>query len=495
MDKLKIENRIQEILKQIPSATPVVRKFLIGNKETIHGVIIYLDNIVDKNIIDRDILRPLMIDIKEDLNKNPNIAYYLIEKHIAISNATVDTDIQRACYNLKRGKTVILIDGVEEFIILDTTKIPHRNVSEPENEVAIHGPRDGFVESIEINVSLLKNKIKDRNLIIENIETGRRTQTDIAIAYIDDIVDKDILADLKNRLELIDMDGVLSTGIIEQCIEEYTYSIFPQIYGSERPDVISANILEGRIAVILDGTPYVISVPTVLPEFFQTVEDHYERTLVGTIARFIRLLGTIMVISLPSIYLILIKFNSELIPIKFLIPIIRTRRGIALTPFMEILAMIFVVELLREGGLRLPSKIAQTLSVVGGLIIGTAAIEARMVSQATILIIGVTTAGTFIVPNYQMALSIRLVSLIMLILSNIFGVIGFSVGWYLLIVHLFSLKSFGVPYFNITNYRDLRDIFIRVPIWKMNKRPESIPNKNPIRQTDFRKKFRRDSDE
>jgi len=229
-------------------------------------------------------------------------------------------------------------------------------------------------------------------------------------------------------------------------------------------------------------------------EFFQAVEDYSQRTLLSNFNRILRVFGTFIVILLPSVYLDLIRFNSELIPIKFVIPIVQSRRGIALPPLLEILSMYVVIELLREGGLRLPSKIGQTLSVVGGFIIGSAALEAKLVSPAT-LVVGVATIGTFIIPNYDMSSSIRLIGFPFLFLTNFLGAVGLIAGWYFLFIHLLSLDSFGVPYMPLDKYGDFKDTFIRVPLWKMNNRPESIPNNNPKRQTNFRNKLWRKKNE
>jgi spore germination protein KA len=495
MGDFELQSRINEILNEISNTSPVVRNFIIGKITPMDAAILYLDGMVDKNIIDRDVLRPLMFGVEEDISGQQNVSDYLCRRYIAMSNTVVEGDNLKARYYLKRGKTILLLNNVEKFIIIDTTGGMYRSITEPEIESSIRGTREGFVENIEVNISMIKRKIKEKNLAVEILAVGTRTQTDLALMYIDDIVDKDILNNIRERLQAIDIDGAFSTGTIMQCVEDYSYTIFPQLFGTQKPDVVSANLLEGRIAIILEGSPYVITLPAVLPEFFQSVEDYYQRTMQGSFARVLRVLAVFTVVSLPAIYLSLTKFNSELIPVKFVIPIVQSRKGIALTPFMEILSILFVVEILREGGLRLPSKIAQTLSVVGGFIIGNAALEARLVSSTTLLIVGVTTIASFVIPNYEMALSIRLLTYPMLLIANILGVLGIAVGSYLLIVHIYSLDSFGVPYFNISNYSDLKDLFIRSPIWKMNKRPSSIPNNDPVRQKDFRNKFRRKPNE
>jgi spore germination protein KA len=221
------------------------------------------------------------------------------------------------------------------------------------------------------------------------------------------------------------------------------------------------------------------------------VEDYYDRFIVANALRLLRFLAIFIVITAAPMYLVLIKFNSELIPINFLVPIIESRADIALTPFLEILLMEIVVEFLREGGIRLPSKIAQTLSVVGGIIVGNTAVESKFVSPTTLFIIGVSVVSSFVIPNYEMSLAIRFIRFPMLISANIFGIFGIALVWFLILMHLLSLDNFGVPYFSINKYKDLKDKFTRAPLWKMNERPEGIPHEDNIRQKDFRKTWRR----
>lgn len=265
-------------------------------------------------------------------------------------------------------------------------------------------------------------------------------------------------------------------------------------FSTERPDRVTPNIMEGKIAVILNGSPFVLTIPSIFVEFFHTVEDYNEKSISANVIRLIRFLSVLIVITLPSIYLTLIKYNGELIPIEFVVPVVQSRIGISLSPFMEILILEILMEILREGGLRLPSKIAQTLSIVGGIIIGNAAVQSNMVSPTTLLVIGITIIASFAVPTVDMSISIRMLRFPMLFLANSMGIMGVATGYTLLIIHLSSLENLGVPYMEF-NKNDLKDTFIRSPLWKMNTRPSIISNQNIKRQTNFRNKFRRKKDE
>ncbi|NFL79750.1 spore germination protein [Clostridium sporogenes] len=410
----------------------IIKDFIVCKKSNIEAALLYINGLANSETIDRDILKPLMFYIEEDLSSTNNLDEILCKKYISLSNTSLEQDINQAVFHLKRGKAVLIVENSTKFIILDTAGGEYRDISDPINETSIRASREGFVEKLETNISILRRRIKDNNLVQENLVIGRRNQT----------------------------------------------------------DVVEANLFEGKIAIIAEGTPFVMAAPAVFFEFFQAIEDYTQRTIISSFTRLLRYFAVFIVTTLPAIYITLIKFNSELIPFKFVGALIESRKGIALTPFMSILSMNIIIDFLREGGLRLPFKIAQTLSVVGGIIIGDAAIKAKIVSSTTLLVVGISTVATFLIPNYEMAISIRLISYPMLFLGNFLGMFGITIGWFFLIAHLCTLESYGVPYFKIYK-SDLKDIFVRGPIYKMNKRPEIIPNSNPTRQSNFRDLFRR----
>jgi spore germination protein KA len=466
----------------------VIRNISIGKKTPLDATIVYIDGLAKKDMIDNDILKPLMLQVEEELINITNIEECLCKKYITMSNVFIETDLNKVSENIKRGKTVVLIENSLNFIIVDTTSGVHRAISDPVNETSVRGPRDGFIEDLETNLSIMKRKIKDKSLVTEKFVLGRISQTDAVLMYIDGVVDMNLLEKVKTKITAIDVDNIQATSSIEQYVEKYPFSIFPQTIATERPDRLQANLMEGRIALFLDGSPFIMTFPTLFVEFFQTVEDYYQRTIISSFIRLLRYLAVIVVIILPAVYVTLVKFNAELIPLDLVKTIIETGTGVVLTPFLSILAMNLMVEFLREGGLRLPSKIGQTLSVVGGIIIGDSAIQSKFISSTSLLIVGITTIATFLIPNYEMSLSIRLLSYPTLILANWLGMLGVAMSLIFILTYLCSLDSFGVPYFSFKK-SDLKDTIFRAPIWMMNKNPKSIPSNNALRQTDFRWKF------
>ena len=482
-------DQINLIQSEIGKKNPIIIKnFYIGKITPLNASIIYINGLANKDIIDRDILTPLMLHVHETLALNDDTPDYLAKSYIAMCNTEIQADIHNVIEAIKSGKTAIIIENINSFIVIDTTGGNYRSITDPPIESPIKGSREGFIENIETNVSILRRNIKDKNLSIENFKVGRRSQTELSLMYIDDIVDKDVLDEVRKRITAIDVDSITDTGMIEQFIEDSAYSVFPQVFGTESPSIVKSDLMEGKIAIILNGTPFVLTVPAVFVEFFQAPDDYNERTVISTFTRLLRCLAVFVVIIMPALYLTLIQFNVELIPVKFVNPIVQSRQGIALTPFLEILSMELVVELLREGGLRLPPKIASTLSIVGGIIVGNTAIESRIVSPTTLLVVGVGVIATFVIPNYEMALTIRFIRFPMLLLANSIGFLGIAAGCFILLIQLLSLESFGVPYFSLYQ-NDLNDVFIRAPLWKMNYRPEEIPNSNAVRQSNFRNKW------
>lgn len=481
---------IEQIKNLVGGKSKLAEKhFIIGKQSPKNAAIVYTAGLVNKDVIDRDILTHLMLHVEENLSGIAELGDYLCKKYITMSNTEIETDINKVVEGIKRGKTVILIEGYFNFIMLDTAQGSYRSITDPENESSTRGPRDGFIESLETNLSILRRRIKDKSFVIENLTVGRRSQTDLVIMYIDDIIDKNLLKKIRDKIAAIDIDSVSASAIIEQCLEEHTYSIFPQIFYTERPDRVETSLMEGKVAIILEGTPLALILPTLFVEFFQTVEDYYNRTLVASFNRIIRYIAAVLILTLPGVYITIIKFNSELIPSTYIQSLIPERQGIALTPFMSMLSMNLVIEFLREGGLRLPGKIGQTLSVVGGIIIGDAAIEAKIVSSATLLVVGIVTAATFLIPNYEMSLSIRFLNYPAIIMANWLGMLGLVITVFFIIAYLCSLDSFGVPYFSFYQ-SDMKDTFLRAPIWKMDKRPEAIPSNNPIKQGNWQNKLR-----
>ena len=464
------------IISEVGMSSNLIRKnFVIGNNN-LESMLIYMKGIVDTTSIDEYIIKPLMSTSKDDFIIDENLPEYLLKKFIIFSDANVSGDMLLAIESIKVGKTVLFFQDIRLFIILNTTNFKERTPSEPNNETSIRGAKDGFIENFETNLNILKKIINDKSLTVKFFKVGSKSQTTVSIVYLEDIVNPDVLNILMTKIKNISTDSLLDSGSLAQLIEDNPYSPFPQAFYSERPDRIKSQIMSGKIAVIVDGCPSVLTLPCIFLDFFQIVDDYNSRTLVSSLFRFLRFLALFIKLTLSPIYLSLISQDSQLIPLKFLNPIIQSRVDIPLTPLLEILTMEIIIEFLKEGSLIMPNKIGPTLSIAGGLIIGQTAIQSKIVSPTTLLIIGIGTVTTSLIPNYELERSIRFLKFPMLLLAQTLGLLGVSLGLMFLFVHLCSLKILNVPYFDIF-FSDFEDSVIRAPITKLKSILKAIPTR------------------
>ncbi len=454
--------------------------FVTRKGESVHNkrfIISYIDGLVSKDLIDRDIIKPLVSNSKEDN----------IEKCLYESGINEITDISEATNQLLLGNTLVYLAGNNVAYSIDLKTFDKRSINEPNAESVVRGAREGFVENLRTNTSLLRRKIKDKNLALESINIGKRTQTIIEIAYIEDIVNKGVLKEVKRRLSLIDTDAILESGYIEQFIEDNPYSIVSTVGNTQKPDVVAAKILEGRVAIFCDGTPHVLTVPHLFIENIQTSEDYYTRPYLATFLRLIRFMALFISILLPSLYVDFQTYDQEMIPTTLLITMASSREGVPFPALVEALIMVFLFELLKESGLRLPKTVGSAVSIVGALILGEAAVSAGLVSAPMVIVVAATAVASFILPSLNE--TIVFYRIFFLFLSGFMGLLGISCGLVVIVVQALSLRSFGVPYTSPASPIDkegMKDYLIRFPLWKIIFRPKSIVKNNVIRQRNKR---------
>ncbi len=303
--------------------------------------------------------------------------------------------------------------------------------------------------------------------------------------YLKGIASDKVVEEVRARLDRIDIDGILESGYIEELIQDERYSPFPTMYSTERPDVVASEILEGRIAILIDGTPFVLTVPALMIQFFHAAEDYYQRADISTLIRIIRLISFVIALLGPSLYIAITTFHQEMLPTSLLIGLAAQREGVPFPAFIEALLMEVTFEILREAGIRMPRAVGQAVSIVGTLVLGTAAIEAGIVSAAMVIVVSITAISSFVFPAFNMSISIRMLRFALMGLAASFGIFGIIVGVIALVLHLCSLRSFGVPYvspFSPMIIQDLKDTIVRLPIWAMLTRPRLISQKNIFRQ-------------
>lgn len=466
----------------------VYREFRVGNRQQFRFVLVYVDGLIDRDMIDQEVLNSLMLQARQ-ANLSPGILtgdVFSLALRSALTTGEVKEEeyIDKSMISLLSGDSLVLVDGFKKVLVIGSKGWPSRGVQEPQTEVVIRGSRDGFTETMRVNTALLRRRLRDPNLKIKQIKVGVRTRTDIAIAYMDNIVDKNVLEQVENRLESINIDAVLESGYLEEFIEDSWHSPFPQVQNTERPDRVAAALLEGRVAIITDNTPFVLLVPVTLNILFQSAEDYYERWFIGSFIRILRYVSALISLVLPAGYIAITSYHPGLMPSDLALYIAGTRIGVPFPAFLEAVIMELTLELLREAGVRLPGPIGQTIGIVGGLVIGQAAVQAGLVSPIMVIVVAITAISSFALSSYSIGISFRILRFALIIFSAVLGLYGLMLGLLIILVHLCSLKSFGIPYLSPlvgNTYYELEDSFIRVPLITMHRRPKTLAGANMIR--------------
>lgn len=483
--KPSLQDNIEYIKTTVGNSSDIVtREIVLGSEHQIKAVICYTDGLVDTKSIQEFIMETLMADstsIDSMISTEHDLLPLLKSRILAVGEIKDVTDFSSLFTSLLSGDTILLLDGYSQGLTIAMRSWKDRGVTESTTETVIRGPKEGFSESIRTNTALIRRKIKDPNLWLETKQIGKLTKTDVAIMYIKGIVNDDIVKEVHSRLDRIDIDGILESGYIEEFIEDETYTPFPTVYHSERPDVIAADLLEGKVAILVDGTPIVLVVPTMLISFIQAAEDYYQRADISTLIRLLRFLSIFISLLGPSLYIAITTFHQEMLPTQLLISLAAQREGVPFPAFIEALMMEVSFEILREASIRMPKAIAQSISIVGTLVIGSAAVDAGIVSAAMVIVIAITAVSSFVLPSFDLSMTIRMLRFLMMFLAAAFGLFGIIVGVIGLILHLCSLRSFGIPYmspFGPFILEDQQDALFRIPRWGMRTRPRLISQKN-----------------
>ncbi|AVK86611.1 spore germination protein [Lysinibacillus sp. B2A1] len=463
----------------------IIREFFIGKPIEVPIAIIYTDGLADNISITDFILESIISDFEVTSETTlQEIGDRLKTYCLTVGSIKNVSDFPSLFNAILGGETILLLDGLAIGISTSTRSSKDRAITEPATEAVIRGPRESFTETLRTNTALIRRKIKSPNLWIKSRVIGEVTQTEIAVMYINGIANEKIVQEVLKRLDRIDIDGILESGYIEQLIQDSKFTLFPTVYNSERPDVIAGELLEGKIAIIVDGTPFVLIVPALFNSFLQSAEDYYQNAFVSSFIRLIRFLGISLALVAPSLYISLTTFHQEMIPTPLLISIYAQREGVPFPAFIEALIMEIAFEVLREAGLRMPRMIGPAISIVGTLIIGQAAVEAGIVSAAMVIIVALTAICSFLFPAYGLSNSIRILRFPLMVLAAMFGLFGVFVGLMLLIIHLCSLRSFGVPYmspFAPLIPKDQKDALIIFPRGFLLTRPRLISQINNVR--------------
>ncbi|ACL18909.1 spore germination protein [Desulfitobacterium hafniense] len=462
------------------------REFDFGPQGRIRGTLVFLISMIDKTFLNESIIKPLMFDDrlieKEEEPELLNIDY-IKTTMLSMDEVHTAATINEVIENCLKGYAVLVISGLNESIVIRAYGGETRSLDEPKTETVVRGPRLGFTESLLTNTSLLRRYVRTPNLTFETTIIGRETKTVVCIAYIKGIANPSLIEEIKRRLDRINTDAILESGYIEQFIEDAPFSIFSTVGNSERPDAVAAKILEGRAALLINGTPFVLTVPVLFIESFSSTEDYYSRPYFVGIVRMIRFLSYFISVFGPAIFVALSTFHQELIPTPLLFTMAAAEEDVPFPAVIEALTMGAVFEILREAGIRLPRPVGQAVSIVGALVLGESAVQAGLVSQPMVIVISLTAVASFTVPAQTDSGAV--LRLIMVLLAGAMGGFGIMIGFIGVMIHLASLRSFGTPFFSpfapLTPI-DLKDTIVRFPLWAMLTRPRLIGWNDPQRQ-------------
>lgn len=469
----------------------VIREFRIESLKK-DAFIIYIDGLSDRNTQNFAILQPLMILSKsESAPSEPLLTAY--ERMVPGQQVERTRKLADVINGILEGSTALFIDDSAEALIIETKGWEHRGIERPTNEPVIRGPQEAFNENFRDNTSSVRRYVKDPNLITEILRVGKRSQTLVAIMYIKDIANPKLVAEVKYRIQSIAeaTDFISESGALEEFLEDHPQSIIPQLLSTERPDRLAAHLTEGYVGIVMANSPYSLVVPTTYSIFVHAAEDYYLRWPFGNFLRFIRSLAIFIALLLPASYIAVVNFHQEMIPTNLMLAMTAAREAVPFPAIVEILFMEFSFELIREAGVRVPNIVGPTIGIVGALILGQAAVAASIASPILIIIIAITALASFVVPNYNASLTIRILRFMFILLAGFLGFFGISFGIFMMALHASVLTSFGVPFLTpIAPYHPKnKDRIIRPRIYDQPDRPVFLKPLDWIRQTDHPRRW------
>ena len=484
----------------------VVREFTLTARNRQYGAfLIYIDGMVDTKIINDFVLEPLMLRnransydgnetrvVSEAISNNitvRKVKKFDLVDYIYNSLVPQNAVKKKKSFNdilpdINMGNCLLFVDTIDTAFSIDAKGFKQRGVDSPKNETVIRGAQEAFTEAIRTNTSMIRRFVNNENLVIESLSVGKVTKTKCAVCYMKDIANDDLVAEVKYRLNNLDIDTIISSGQLEQLIEDNSKCSLPQMLSTERPDKAANHILSGRVVVIVNGSPYVLIMPCVFVDFLSSAEDPNLKFQYANLLKFVRLVAFFITLLLPGLYVAITNFHQEIIPTELLFAIVASRESVPFPIIVEILAMEISFELIREASLRVPSPIGTTIGIIGALILGQAAVEASIVSPILIIIIAITGITSFAIPDFYLSFHLRIARFLYIIAGFLAGFLGIGIVLFGHLILLCSLKSFGVsylvPYIPTTSKNN--KAYFMPPFWSREKRPDFLNSKRPRKQ-------------
>lgn len=479
------ENKVllEKIYRLPKNKDVIIREFEIGTEPKAKAAAFFIDGMVDTKVMNLTVLQPLMLAAFQRPMGEEFIAV-LVSSYLPANQARRVNSFGEVQEGINSGDTVLLFDGIPGAIVVGTKGWEHRGVSRPSSEQSVFGAQSAFSENIRVNTALIRTTMKDSSLVTEMVKVGKRSQINCAFMYLANVANPQLVAEVKRRIKGIRTDYISETGILIQFIEDHPKNPFPQSISTERSDRVGAHLAEGRIAVMLEGNPFVHILPVSFYSFFHSAEDFGMKSVVGNFMRALRLFGTLIATVLPSLYIAIAYYHQEAIPTDLLLAIAGSRENVPFPAIFEVMVMEISFELIREAGVRIPGLLGSTIGIVGAIILGQAAVAARIVSPIVVVVIAITGLASFTIPEYRMASAVRLVRFLLLAFASMMGLVGLGTGLLWLTVVLASMKSFGVPYMapiapkTIAGY----DVVLRGEVYEQEDRPDELSPLDSRRQ-------------
>ncbi|SHG43330.1 spore germination protein KA [Thermosyntropha lipolytica DSM 11003] len=485
-----IEENISGLKKILFNCSDAVfREFTFGSRGH-KGLVLYFDGLTDRREIEENIIKPLileigMVNIDPGLEDQGHLFLKIKNSIVAVAEVKELSTLGEIVHHISSGDTILIIDGYDRALSAGTRSWQTRSIQTPDNEVVIFGPKEGFSETLRFNTALLRRRIKSSNFKIEAFILGRVTKTDVVLCYVEGIAPPGLVEEVKARLKRIDVDGILDSAMLEEFIVDHKNTIFSQVEHTEKPDRVAAHLLEGRVGIMVDGSPMAIIMPISFPQFWLSPEDYYNNYIPASLFRMLRFVAFWISLLLPSLYVAVITFHHEMIPTALYLTIAATRQGVPFPAFIEAILLEITFELLREAGLRLPRAVGPAVSIVGALIIGDAAVRAGLVSTPMVVIVAATGIASFVTPAYNAGIINRIARFGFLAASSVLGFLGIMIVLILMLTRMASLSSLGLPYLSPlapANLEQMTDVVVRRPWFSNLHRPYLEGMQNYVRQ-------------
>ncbi|NLJ40855.1 MAG: spore germination protein [Clostridiales bacterium] len=492
---IKLTKNLKENLATIKGAMNnnydiKTKEFKLGGRG-VFGAVVYIPSLADEDFVLNHIVNPLMIQSSLILDREDAISFDTIKDTMIDAEYINEAEsLDQILFSVMSGDTFLSVQGYPKGLIISTKGYVGRQVSEPQLEPSVKGSQEGFTEILQDNIGLLRRRIRDPNLVFEVYKVGQRTQMEVVIAYLRDVADQGVAIETAGRLSSLDVDGIQGTAELGLYITDNPNSIFPLYQVTERPDRVARGLMEGRVAIFMEGGAEALVVPATMPILLQSADDYYENWIVSSLLRLLRYGGMLISIFLPSLYIALAGHHPGMLPTKLVLTITGARTGVPFPGFLEAVIMGATLELLQEASIRLPRVIGQAVSIVGGLVIGQAAVQAGLVGPIMVIIIGVTAIGSFVVTDYSLGLATRVLRIPFMILALTLGGFGLALGALVLITYMADLESFGIRYIKpLSPYRirDLKQTILKARDASHMNRPAFLNTADVQRQTKQRR--------